>query len=385
VAVLASWGVEQRPHIHHALLLGLVAAVMGVFLAADIVLFYVFWEAVLIPMYFLIGMWGHEDRKHAALKFFIYTFLGSALMLGGILLAVSDAGVTRIADLVAADVAPSAGVFWLLLAGMLVKIPVFPLHTWLPDAHVEAPTAGSILLAGILLKMGAYGLVRVAIPIAPDAFHAAAWVLGVLGGIGIVYGAAMALAQTDLKRLVAYSSVSHMGFVVLAISTGTAAGFGAAYLVMVSHGLVAALLFLLVGVLQERTHTREIGRFGGLGGVLPAWSAAFAFGALASLGLPGLSGFPGEFATLLAAFSAWGWAIAPVTVGLVLAAAYNLHPVRAVSHGPSCEWSALADLTRRETLAVGVLVVAILALGIWPRFVLDASGAALALVAGGGL
>ncbi|MDP2183195.1 MAG: NADH-quinone oxidoreductase subunit M [Actinomycetota bacterium] len=390
VAVLASWNVKDRPAAHHALLIALEAAVMGVFLAEDIILFYVFWEAVLIPMYFLIGIWGHENRKHAAQKFFIYTFLGSALMLAGILVAVTSAQAQRIPDLVGANATfPATLVFWLLLAGMLVKVPVVPLHTWLPDAHVEAPTAGSIMLAGVLLKMGGYGLMRVAIPFAPSAYEASRTVLVALGIIGIVYGAAMALAQSDLKRLVAFSSVAHMGFVVLAIGSGTPAAYGAAMLGMVSHGVVAGLLFLLVGLLYERTHTREIDRFGGMGRLIPRWAAVLTFGALASLGLPGLSGFPGEFGAILEGYRAVGWWIAPATVGLVLSAAYNLRAVGSVNHGPVAEeWRGMNDLNPTEWIPVSILCVAILVLGVWPRAVLDISQVALKLLApivGGGV
>ena len=246
-------------------------------------------------MYFLIGGWGSSNRRHAATKYLLYSFAAGAIMLVGVILAIAESGGSvSIAQISARSAAMSspALVFWLFTIAFLVKIPAVPFHTWLPDAHTEAPTAGSIVLAGVLLKMGGYGLMRIAVPFAPSAFAEARVALMVLGLVGIVYGAAMALVQTDLKRLVAYSSVSHMGFVILAIAAATPDAMGAALVAMVSHGFVAGLLFLLVGSLYARTHTREMSRFGGLGRVMPIWGVAFTFGALASLGLPGLSGLP---------------------------------------------------------------------------------------------
>ena len=375
VAVLASWRIRKRPGAHFAMLLALQAAVTAVFLAGDLIVFYVAWEAVLLPMFFLIGVWGHEKRRHAAMKFFAYTFAGSALMLVGLILVVANTGTTSIAQAVAKGLDPRTAtlVFWLLAAGFAVKIPVWPLHTWLPDAHVEAPTAGSIMLAGVLLKMGGYGFIRFALPLAPATAHAAAPVLATLGIVAIVYGALMALAQTDLKRLVAYSSVAHMGFVVLAISIGSKLALTAAVLVMVAHGLTSALLFLLVGLLQDRTHTRDIARFGGLLRAVPGWGTALTFGLLASLGLPGLAGFPGEVASMLEGFRAYGWWMTVVAVGVVLAGAYNLRALRRVAHGPLAdEWRSMRDLDLRETLAIVPLVIGIVALGVWPSLVSSA-------------
>ena len=256
-----------------------------------------------------------------------------------------------------------------------------PFHTWLPDAHTEAPTAGSIILAGVMLKMGGYGVMRIAMPFAPTAFDSARGLIAVLGIVGIVYGAAMALVQTDLKRLVAYSSVAHMGFVLLAIAAATTASLGAAMLAMVSHGFVAGLLFLLVGTLYDRTHTRELGSLGGLGRVMPVWSVVFVFGALASAGLPGLSGFPGEFVTVLSGFAAFGWWTAVAAVGLVLGAAYNLRAVRGTVQGPVGRFDALPDLSVREMGLTAGFSLAIVVLGVQPAVVLSASEAALSALA----
>ena len=372
LAVLASWKFEDRPALYFAMLLLLEVGMNGVFCALDFVLFYVFWELVLVPMYFLIAIWGGERRQYAAMKFFLYTLLGSVFMLVGILaLYLHPAGGTFDMIKLAATHLPVTFQWWVFAAfflGFAVKVPIWPLHTWLPDAHVEAPTAASVLLAGILLKMGTYGFIRVSLPILPRAADSWSWFIAVLAAISIVYGAAVAFAQTDLKKLVAYSSVSHMGFVMLGIASGTVAGLDGAMAVNFSHGIVTGMLFLLVGMLYERTHTRQIPEISGVSNAMPVAAGMLAFASFASLGLPGLSGFVGEFLSLL---GAWQSALSRIVVvvsasGVLLAAAYMLWMVQRVVLGtPSTAVTGHTDLSRLEITILVPLVVLIVVVGVW--------------------
>ncbi|MDO8964156.1 MAG: NADH-quinone oxidoreductase subunit M [Coriobacteriia bacterium] len=380
VAVVASWKVTDRPKAYFAMLLLLQVGMNGVFLALDFVLFYVFWELVLVPMFFLIGMWGGARREYASIKFFIYTLAGSVFMLVGILALYLQTGSF---DLVALATKGAGGLlpvdfqnwmFLLFFLGFAVKVPIWPLHTWLPDAHVEAPTAASVLLAGILLKMGTYGFIRVSLPILPDAAQAWAPWLALLAVISIIYGAAVAFAQTDLKKLVAYSSVSHMGFVMLGIASMTPEGLNGAVAVMFSHGVVTGMLFLLVGVVYDRAHTRQIAEISGLSTAMPVAGGLLAFASFASLGLPGLSGFVGEFLSLLGSWKAGqgaaplvpAWMTVIAAIGVLLAAAYMLWMVlRVVLGRPSERVTGLPDISGRELLALAPLGVLTVVVGLW--------------------
>lgn len=370
LAIVASWKTEKNPALWFSMLLLLEVGMNGVFVAMDFVLFYVFWELVLVPMYFLIATWGGPRRQYAAVKFFLYTLFGSVFMLVGIIALYLQTGTLDILEMAGAGLDPTFQwwVFAAFFLGFAVKVPVFPLHTWLPDAHVEAPTAASVLLAGVLLKMGSYGFLRISLPILPDA--AAEWstFIAALAAISIVYGAAVAFAQTDMKKLVAYSSVSHMGFVMLGIASMTPEGLNGAVAVMFSHGVVTGMLFFLVGMVYDRTHTRMIAEVSGLSAKVPVAGGLLAFASFASLGLPGLSGFVGEFLSLLGAWASdipVGWVVTSA-VGVLLAAAYMLWLVQRVVLGsPSEAVAGITDLSVREVAVLLPLVALTLVVGLY--------------------
>jgi NADH-quinone oxidoreductase subunit M len=371
LALLGSWSsITSRVREFNVFMLLLEAGMIGVFVALDLFLFYVFWEAMLIPMYFLIGIWGHERRIYAAIKFFLYTFAGSVLMLVAFLVLYSASGARSfdLETLVARPVDPRLQ-FWLFAAFALafaIKVPMWPFHTWLPDAHVEAPTAGSVILAGILLKMGGYGFLRLAIPLFPDAALRFAPAIGVLAVIGIVYGALVSLVQPDMKKLVAYSSVSHLGFVMLGIASYNTIGLTGAVYQMLNHGISTGALFFLVGMLYDRRHTREIAEFGGVRAVMPWFSALFLLITLSSIAVPGFNGFVGEFLILVGS-----WRFSPAltvvaSLGVVLAAAYLLWMVQRVLYGEVTkpENASLTDLSVREGVVLLPLAVLALVMGV---------------------
>jgi NADH-quinone oxidoreductase subunit M len=357
------------------------AGCLGVFLALDLFLFFVFWEIVLVPMYFLIGGWGYENRVYAALKFFIYTMLGSALMLVGILTLVflHDHHTGKLTfDLVqlAQDQSFAASTArWLFAAfaiSFAIKVPIFPLHTWLPDAHTEAPTAGSVILAGVLLKLGTYGFLRFGLYLFPKVSHDFAPILLTLGVIGIVYGAIVATVQRDLKRLVAYSSVAHLGFIILGTFALTTQGLQGGLLQMVNHGLSTGALFLLVGMIYERRHTRQIAELGGLQKVAPIFAGVFMVVMLSSVGLPGLNGFVGEFLILVGTFISRRWWAVVATTGVILAAVYLLWAYQRVFHGvPEGENASFPELRWKEGAVLAPVIALIVFLGVYPKPVLD--------------
>ena len=381
MATVSSWSeIRESVGFFHLNLMFILAAIIGVFLAIDLFLFYFFWELMLVPMYFLIALWGHENRIYAAIKFFIFTQLSGLLMLAAILgLYFIHGGATGIYTfdymrLLGTSMSPSAAK-WLMsgfLVAFFVKLPVVPVHTWLPDAHTEAPTAGSVILAGLLLKTGAYGLLRFVIPLFPGAaldFVPAAMVLGV---IGILYGAVMAFAQTDLKRLVAYTSISHMGFVIIGIFAMNTLGLQGAVMQIVCHGISTGALFMIAGALQERMHTRDMGRMGGLWSTIPRIASIALFFALASLGLPGLGNFVAEFLILLGTYRVNIAITAIATVGLVTATVYALWMMHTTFFGDKEGWK-LPDFTIREMTAMTVMIIALVWLGLYPQPLLNTS------------
>ena len=382
-AIYSSWSIDTRHREYFAWLLTLQAAVMGVFTAQDFVLFFIFWELELIPMFFLISVWGSGRKEHSAMKFLLFTFTGSAFMLVGLLTVFFSTGTFDMTQLVGMDLSnlllPSQLVFAFFFIAFAVKLPVFPLHTWLPDAHTDAPTAVSVMLAGVLLKMGGYGLIRINVSMFPEVASAAATALAILAVISILYGAFVTFRQTDLKRLVANSSISHMGFVLLGVSSvGAAAehvspvGLTGAAMQMFSHGAVTGLLFVMVGVVYDKAHTRHIPDLGGLAGQMPFAAVAFLVAGLASLGLPATSGFAAEIMVFLGTFPAHGVLTGLATVGVLMAAGYVLWTLQRSLFGPRRDrWADLTDVSVIEAVAPVLLMAAILAVGLYPAFLSD--------------
>ena len=383
ICILASWYVTKRVREYMIAFLVLETLMIGVFCALDLVLFYVFFEAGLIPMFLIIGIWGGPRRVYASFKFFLYTLLGSVLMLLAIIAMYWHSGTTDIATLIAKpDTFPADMQRWLWLAffaSFAVKMPMWPVHTWLPDAHVEAPTAGSVILAAILLKMGGYGFLRFSLPMFPDASLYFQNFIYLLSIVAIVYTSLVALMQEDIKKLIAYSSVAHMGFVTMGIFSMTRQGIDGAIFQMVSHGLVSGALFLCVGVIYDRMHTREITAYGGLVHRMPIYAAVFMLFTMANVGLPGTSGFVGEFMTLLGTFQNNTWVAFFATTGVILSAGYALWLYARVIFGklekPNLEW--MPDMTRREFATLAPLVVLTVLFGIYPAPILDTVGASV--------
>ncbi len=386
--VIASWeNIEKRVAQYFAAFLILEGLMIGVFSALDGALFYVFWEAMLIPMFIIIGVWGGPRRVYATIKFFLYTFVGSLLMLVALIYMYLKSGSYELAvfQRMPLTLTEQTFIFLAFFAAFAVKVPMWPVHTWLPDAHVEAPTGGSVVLAAIMLKMGGYGFLRFSLPIAPDASRELDWLIIALSLIAVVYIGFVALAQRDMKKLIAYSSIAHMGFVTLGMfigfqivahtgrTSGIALGMDGAVVQMLSHGLVSGAMFLCVGVMYDRVHSREISAYGGVINTMPKFAAFMVLFALANSGLPGTSGFIGEFMVILASFKANVWYAFLAATILVLGAAYTLWLVKRVIYGEIAneKVAALKDLNGREFLVLGVLAVAVLLMGLWPAPLLD--------------
>lgn len=385
-AAFASWKIDFRVREHFVWLLVLQTAVMGVFVALDFILFFVFWELELVPMYFLISIWGTGRKEYSALKFLVFTILGSAFMLVGILVLYfsvgtfdmtmeSGLGGMQLTDLLI----PTQVVFFFFFIAFAIKLPVWPVHSWLPDAHTDAPTAVSVMLAGVLLKMGGYGLIRVSATMFPQVTRDYAWFIVALAVISIIYAAIVTLRQSDLKRLIAFSSISHMGLVLLGVgSVGTVAanispvGLNGAAMQMFTHGTITGLLFLLVGLVYEKTHTRYIPDLGGLASRMPFIATVFVIAGLASLGLPGLSGFVAEMLVFLGTFFVWGWPTAIAVFGIVLTAGYILWMIQRVLFGPALpRYADLGDATLVEAVPVVALIIAIVVVGVYPAILTD--------------
>ncbi len=379
LCILASWdAIKTRVKEYMIAFLVLETMMIGTFSALDSLLFYVFFEAVLIPMFIIIGVWGGARRVYSAFKFFLYTLLGSVLMLLALLTLYFEAGTTDIPTLMATQIDPGLQMWlWLaFFASFAVKMPMWPVHTWLPDAHVEAPTAGSVILAGVLLKMGGYGFLRFSLPILPEASAAFADLVFWLSVIAIIYTSLVALVQEDIKKLIAYSSVAHMGFVTLGIFTATVQGIQGGIFQMISHGIISGALFLIVGVIYDRMHTREISKYGGLVKNMPKYATVFMIMMLGSVGLPGTSGFVGEFLSLLGIFKVDTTFAFFATTGLVLGAAYMLLLYKRVVFGEAQteEATKMPDLNAREIAMFVPLVLLVIFLGVRPNFVLDRIG-----------
>lgn len=386
LAIGVSWhSVKERTGFYYFNLMWVMAGIAGVFMAFDLFLFYIFWEVMLIPMYFLISIWGHSNRIYASYKFFIFTQAGGLLMflaiLGIYFMHGSQTGEYsfNFFTLQEVDLHPRAAM-WLMLGfliAFLIKLPVVPLHTWLPDAHTEAPVAGSVLLAGLLLKTGAYGILRFVIPFFPGAMQDFAPAGMILGAIGIIYGAVLAFAQTDLKRLVAYTSVSHMGFVMLGVFAFNSIALQGVVMQLIAHGLSTGALFILVGFIQERTGTRDIRELGGLWTRIPALGAMGLVLVMASLGLPGLANFVAEFLILVGAFADFPWITAVAAIGLIASSIYSLRVMQKVFYGKERRKFQFGDMNLRESVILGAVVLMLLLLGLWPKPVTEAAGPAL--------
>jgi NADH-quinone oxidoreductase subunit M len=404
VSLAYSWRIDHRLKEYLFLFLLLQTGMLGVFVALDFFLFYIFWEITLVPMYFLIAIWGGPRREYAAIKFFLYTLIGSLAMLLAILILYFNASPRTFGMLDLIRQQPLAGkpllaslAFWGFFLSFAIKVPMWPFHTWLPDAHVEAPTAGSVILAGVLLKMGTYGFVRVSLPMLPEAFKQYALFVAVLALLGIVYGALVAMVQTDLKKLVAYSSVNHMGYVMLGVAAAAGAigdpskaaaattALNGAVFEMVAHGVITGALFLIVGVIYDyRAHTRGVDEFGGLGARLPVYSGITMMAMLASLGLPGLMGFVAEFFIFVGSFGVFPYLTAVAVTGVVFSAAMFLWTIQRIFLGPFNErWAQLPDMDRREKISLVPLAVLMVIFGLYPKPLLDVINAAMAVVAGG--